>query len=105
MEGDYKFVFKSTGQYIGFVYNNNLFTRDGIFSGWIDMNTSVVWNQFGHYKGKMTKIGDAFYILKNLFEIPPIPQSPKPPLTPPPLPLQQENIFPIELQPFIVDGY
>lgn len=102
---EYIFLFKSSGQYIGFLYNDFIYTRDGNFLGWLDSDIKVVWGKSGSYKGKLVNIDGHYYILRNLLEMPPIPQTPKRTPVPPPLPFQQENIPPITLPPFFIDGF
>ena len=43
------------GQYFGFIRNNALFSRDGLYLGWVDDDDSV-WNASGKYCGKVTKV-------------------------------------------------
>lgn len=82
-----KYIFKTKGQYIGFIHNNFVFSYDGSYLGWIDSNN--VWNSSGSYAGVLIQVNnnsDSFYILKNKFTINPIPKIPKVnpiPVTPP----------------------
>lgn len=70
-----KQIFRSSGQYLGFIYNDNLFSRDGIYLGWLEGDN--VWDSNGSYRGKLVPISGHYYILKNEFVISPIPRIPK----------------------------
>ena len=95
------FVFKSTGQYLGFIHNNYLFSRDGFYLGWIEGN--YVWDAQGQFRGTLTS--DRRYILKNLYTIPPVPRVPRPFPPIPPLPAPPPNIPPTLLPIGVVDAF
>jgi len=69
------YIFRSTGQYLGFIENNHFYSRDGESLAWIDGIN--VWDKEGDFRGKVTQIGNYKYILKNIYEISPVPKPPK----------------------------
>mgnify|MGYP001559157759 CR=1 FL=1 len=97
------YIYKSIGQYLGFIMGGNLFSRDGIYLGWIE--EGYVWDSHGQFKGELKDINDNSYILKNMFAVPPIPKIPKqtPPL--PSLPAPKANIPPIIPPTGYKDGF
>lgn len=95
------YIFKSNGQYLGFIYNGYLFSRDGIYLGWTE--GKFVWDSAGQFRGILTN--DNRYILKNLYTIPPISRTPRPLPAIPPLPAPQANIAPILLPIGAVDAF
>ena len=72
-----EYVFRSNGNYLGFISNGNLFSRDGEYLGWTEGD--LVWDSNGHFRGKITIISSRNYILKNAYLIPPIPKVPRVP--------------------------
>ena len=85
------FIFKLIGNYIGFIDNNkDIFSRDGIYLGWLEDNN--VWGINGEYRGKLMKIGDSYYILRNLYVLPPTPKSPQVTPTVAPIPSPPPNV-------------
>lgn len=97
------YIFRSNGNYIGFVSNNNIFSRDGIYLGWID--GALVWDSQGNFRGQIINIASNNYILKNTFSISPIPRIPKIPPIPPTPPTPPSNIPPITLPIGFVDSF
>ena len=100
------YIFKSSGQYFGFVDkdNGNIFSWDGQYLGWVDGN--YVWDTAGQFRGEIKEIAGHFYILKNMYVLPPLPKSPK--LNPLPIisaPTPQSVIPPITLDIGWVDGF
>jgi len=75
------YIFQSTGEYLGFIKNNYLFSRDNAYLAWIDSNN--VWNgNSGDFVGKITEIDGFHYVLIDRFSVRPIPKPTK--STPPP---------------------
>lgn len=97
------FIFKSSGQYLGFISNNNLFSRDGLYLGWVENNN--VWGSDGQYRGQLVTINGKTYILKNIYIIPPIPKPPRAIPSIPTLPPPQANISPIILDIGLKDAF
>lgn len=97
-------IFRSSGQYIGFVSEQNLFSWSGEYLGWID-DQKFVWDKNGIFRGQLIQINNNYYIIKNKYLIPPIsknarasapnPAIPAPlaPLPPISLPLGTEDAF------------
>jgi hypothetical protein len=65
-------IFTSSGKYIGFTNNEKFYSVAGDFLGWIDDNH--VWDKLGNYRGKITEISGAHYILKDISFIDPAPR-------------------------------
>lgn len=95
-----KFIFKSTGQYLGFTQNDYLFSRDGEYLGWVEGN--FVWDKNGQFRGV---IMNDKYIVKNLYAVTPVPRAPRPYPPTPPLPAPQANIAPILLSVGLADSF
>ncbi len=93
---DKKYIFKSYGNYLGFIDNDNIFDRDGVYLGWLD-DGILFWHSSGKFGGVLKELNGNLYLLKNQLQIPPIPKIPK---TQPdrPIPLDPPiNIMPIVL--------
>ena len=75
MNGNIVFIYRSNGNYLGFISGSNFFSRDGIYWGWIEGN--LVWNHTGRYAGEVKEINGHSYIMKNMYILPPIPKPPK----------------------------
>lgn len=99
-----KYIFKSSGNYLGFISGNFIFSRDGVYLGWVDEN-KYVWDTNGRYRGRLSAVGEFEYILRQQYTMPPVPRAPKAtppsPAIPPPVP----NIPSINLQIGIEDGF
>lgn len=95
-----KFIFKSTGQYLGFIQNDYLFSRDGEYFGWVEGN--FVWDKNGQYRGS---IMNDRYIVKNLYAVPPVPRVPRPYPATPAMPSPQANIASILLPVGYTDAF
>lgn len=76
------YVHRTTGTYLGFINDDRLFSRDGVYLAWLEGN--IVWDgATGEFKGKLYEIDGHHYILRNKFTVNPIPKVPKiPPLIP-----------------------
>lgn len=98
------YIFRSNGNYLGFIDNEYLFSRDGEYLGWIEGN--FVWDPNGQFRGEVTLIDKNRYILRNIFLIPPIPKVPKsPPIHPVHPPIPPANILPINLSIRFKDAF
>lgn len=97
-------IYKSSGQYLGFIAQDNIFRWDGKYLGWID-NQKYVWGRSGEFRGQLREYNGYYYILRNSFQIPPVARSPKPepaipilptptsPAPPYPIPIGVEDAF------------
>ena len=75
-------IYKWSGQYWGFIYNDKLFDRNSSYKGWVDKDKRV-WDSNGHYFGDIV---DENYILRRQSMVEPVPRVPKvPPVSPVPL--------------------
>ena len=86
--GDVTYIHKLDGNYLGFIYDGILFSRDGVNLGW--MENDLVWDTTGKFRGVLIKVGSNNYILRNILSLPPLPRTPKTVITPkqvfPPVP-------------------
>lgn len=91
------YIFKSTGQYLGFIINNHLFSRDGAYLGWID--NGLAWGADGQFRGVLLPItsSDRAYILRNKFTVSPLPKTARSAPATPAIPAPVANIAPIPL--------
>ena len=90
-----KYIFKSTGQYLGFISNNYIFSRDGVYLGWVD--DKLVWGKDGQFKGVVFELNDYTYVVRNKFTVSPIPKSPRAIPSTPSAPQPAANVAPISL--------
>ena len=65
-------VFKWSGEYFGFIHNENLFHADGAYLGWIE--DGQVWASDGSYLGEIVEEN---YILRRTNRLPPLAKIPK----------------------------
>ena len=65
-------VLKWSGEYFGFIHNENLFRADGTYLGWIE--DGQVWASDGAYLGEVVEEN---YILRHTNMIPPIAKIPR----------------------------
>jgi hypothetical protein len=65
-------VFKWSGEYFGFIHNENLFHADGAYLGWIE--DGQVWASDGAYLGEVV---EEHYILRRTNTIAPLPKIPR----------------------------
>src|SRR5713226_8588006 len=96
-------IYRSSGQYLGFMDSGKIFSWDGKFLGWVE--GAYVWDVSGQFKGEIKKINGHYYILKNMYALPPLPKVPK--LNPLPvssIPAPQSTIAPITLDIGWIDG-
>lgn len=101
------FIFKSDGKYLGFIRDNSVYSRDGVYWGWLETveANKVVWDSEGKYRGILVEEKGNYYILTRKFEILPVSRTPKkapnvsvtpdPPrnIQPIPLPVDLEDAF------------
>ncbi|MDD5318703.1 MAG: hypothetical protein PHF79_02695 [Candidatus Pacebacteria bacterium] len=91
-----KFLYKSNGNYLGFIQNDTIFNRDGIPLGWLE--GAFVWDTQGRFRGNLIKgpVGNqVFYIWSNKLAIPPLSKPPRPISTLPSIPPPPANIQPV----------
>lgn len=102
--GNYTNIYKSNGTYLGFIWNNFLFSRDGEYLGWLE--GTAVWDKHGTYRGQLFEQGGNTFIIVNQLIIQPVPRNPKllPPLRPA-LPNPPPNVSPINLPIGFVDAF
>lgn len=88
-------IYRSNGNYLGFISDKYIFSWDGNYLGWID-NQNFVWRKNGNFAGKLQEISGVNYILRNTLQIIPISKSPRTlPLTPAP-PTPKVKIAPVQ---------
>lgn len=75
------FIYKTAGQYLGFMRSGYVYSRDGEYLGWLE--GVHVWDSQGNYRGQVLEVGGNTYILRYQFSVPALPKIPKiTPLTP-----------------------
>ncbi|HET8669497.1 MAG TPA: hypothetical protein VFM05_02390 [Candidatus Saccharimonadales bacterium] len=89
-----QYIHLANGNYLGFIHNSNLFSRDGIYLGWVD-HDGTVWDKNGHYRGKVTELNGGHYIFRHRFAVAPIPRVPKVRPATPAVPAPAANKAPI----------
>jgi hypothetical protein len=67
-------IFRSTGEYFGFLQNGALFAADGTYLGWID--EGIVWHKDGTFCGQVVEQN---YILKKPRRLEPLARIPRTP--------------------------
>jgi hypothetical protein len=72
-------VYKWSGDYWGFIYNNRVFDQDSDYKGWID-DEKRVWNSDGEYVGEVINEN---YILRRDSKMQPMDKIPRIPPIPP----------------------
>lgn len=98
-----KQIFKLNGQYLGYISKENIFSRDNIYLGWLEGQN--VWDTGGAYRGRLLEIAGHNYILKNRFEINPLPRPPRVVPTSPSAPAPLSTIAPILAPLGFQDGF
>lgn len=88
-------IFRFSGEYFGFLYNNSFFDATSNYLGWLD-DAGFVWHAGGIFLGKLV---DNNYILKPKASIDPAPRS-IPPVPASPLPPFPESTRVQRLLPF-----
>jgi hypothetical protein len=82
-------LFAWSGEYVGFVRNGRMFSREGNYFGWIDEDRRV-WSSSGAYMGNYV---DGGYVLRNRLKIAPVNRVPKVAPIPPFAPFAPFNKF------------
>jgi len=77
-------IFKWSGEYFGFIHNENLFRADGTYLGWLEHGE--VWASDGAYLGEVVEEN---YVLRRTNVIMPLPKTPRIPPTKPIRPIQE----------------
>jgi len=101
-----KFIYKSNGNYFGFIQNDTIFNRDGIPLGWLE--GPFAWDVTGRFRGNLIKNpnnGQVYYMWLNKFSILPLPKSPKLIQSLPTLPPPPANISAIGLPVGWIDAF
>jgi hypothetical protein len=99
-------IYKSNGHILGFIKDENLYSQFGQYLGWTE--NGHVWDSKGQFRGKVTKAENGhFYILRYVFDLSPIPQSPRimGDLNPSEMSNIAPIIAPIVLQIGYIDGF
>lgn len=68
-------IYKSNGQYIGFIEGNNIFLWNGEYVGWVD-SQRFAWSRTGGFLGQIMEKMNNNYIIRNIYTIPPISRNP-----------------------------
>ena len=89
------YIFRSTGHYVGFVQNDQFFSRDGVYLGWVERED--VWDRTGQFQGKIKEISGNKYIVRNIYVLSPIPRMPRAYPASPNIPPPPSNVPPINL--------
>jgi hypothetical protein len=78
------FLFRWTGEYVGFFLDGWLFDRNGRYLGWLDADGRV-WKADGNYLGELV---EGCHVLRNSLRSPPVRRTPRVPPVPaaPPTP-------------------
>jgi len=97
-------IYKSSGQFIGFTVQDNIFSWDGKYLGWID-NQNFIWDKDGNFKGQLVQQNENSYALRNSFRIPPISKSPRATPATPVLPIPSAPVAPITLPMGVEDAF
>ena len=71
MENTTRPIHLLNGKLLGFVIENQIHSRDGDYIGRVEENNTC-WNVNGYFRGKLTEINGAYYILKEQFVLDPI---------------------------------
>lgn len=79
-------IYRLSGQYLGFVVQENIFRWDGYFLGWLDTQ-NFIWDKNGVFRGRLVEQNGNLYALRSNFLVLPVARSPRTtPPTPSPLP-------------------
>lgn len=101
-----KFLYKSNGNYLGFIQNDTIFDRDGNSLGWLE--GAFVWDSFGRFRGSLIKSAtnnQVFYVWLNKFAISPLPKNPRPTSIVTAIPSPPPNIPPVTLPVGWIDSF
>jgi len=97
-------IYKSTGLYLGFIYNQNLFSRDGNYLGWVN-GQNYVWDKNGNYAGQLKQYNGRYSIVKHIYDLSPVSKIPQPFPETPILPNPPPNLPEISLPVGEVDAF
>lgn len=99
------FIYKSTGEPLGFIRENNLYDIHGKYLGWREGD--FIWNSQGQFSGRMYVLNGFNYIIKFLLDLSPLPQPPKlgNNIAVSDIPSINAAITPISLPPAYNDGF
>ncbi len=78
-------IYKTSGKYLAFTDQNNIFRWDGEYLGWLD-NQNYIWSPTGSFLGQLFERNGFYYALRNTFQILPVSRSPRPKPTMPNIP-------------------
>jgi hypothetical protein len=98
-----QYIFKSNGNYLGFISNGNIFSNNGVYLGWLEGN--YAWDVTGRFLGILTDISNHKYIILNQLLINPIPRIPHSAPASPAIPAPHANIMPIILPVGHIDSF
>jgi hypothetical protein len=101
--GNEKYLFRSNGQYLGFISSDNIYSRDGIFLGWMEGN--IAWDFQGKFRGILFPRNNFNYIIRDRLTIPPVSRTPKTAPNLSTLPQPQANISPTTLPVGFEDSF
>jgi hypothetical protein len=97
------YIFKSSGQYFGFIHGDYIFDRDGKYIGW--RNGINVWAPNGQYKGQLKEFAPGkFHFIYYIFGVPPVQLIPRNMPITPTLPDPPSNESPIQLPVGYIDA-
>ena len=82
-----EFIYKTTGNYFGFIKEGLLYSRDGEYLGWVE-DGKFVWDAKGNFRGFVftPEKREEKFIIRDRFSLSPTTRTPKPavgPITPP----------------------
>lgn len=97
-------IYKSSGQYIGFIVQDNIFRWDGMYLGWID-NQKYIWDRNGNFRGKLSLQNGNYYALRNTFQVPPVSRAPRAVPTSPVPPTPSSAVQPVQLPMGVEDSF
>ncbi|MFH0833962.1 MAG: hypothetical protein V2A63_01055 [Patescibacteria group bacterium] len=90
------FIFRSNGNYIGFVRDSTIFSRDGVYLGWIE-NNRFVWDSNGRFGGVLQEFNGNKYIFINKLSVMPFSRPARPTPSTVSIPNPPANIPKIDL--------
>jgi hypothetical protein len=102
MKSQVQYLFNSKGNWIVTEFNQNIYSPDHVWLGWLDPKTSMVWTSNQQYLGTVL-LGDRFLFIEHFLLIHPT-YYPHPSLAFPVFPNYPGDQRPsIELPPFVQD--
>jgi len=97
------FIFKTNGNYIGFIDSEFIFSRDGKYLGWID--NKLVWDREGEFRGALMILGEKSYVLRSQLTMSALSKTPKIPSYTPEMPPPPPNATPISPGVEFIDAF